>query len=149
MMTDLLTRDSRVAGATAFNIMTGEWHIFRAGATIISGSTCYKGLNPGQRDVTADGQIAAYRAGSDIANLDLPQTHFSPAGYDDGPGMHMYVGLGGKFVNAQGERFMEKYFPDLKEQVLLVYLVPLSAIEVRLGNGPIYLDMTHFTPEQV
>lgn len=149
MMTDLLTRDGQVVGALAFDIITGEWHLFQAKATIITGSTCYKGMNPGQRDTTADGQVAAYRAGCDVTNLDLPQTHFSPARYDDGPGMHMYVGVGGKFINAQDERFMEIYYPEQKERVLLVYLVPTAGIEVRLGNGPIYLDMTHLGPEQV
>jgi len=33
--------------------------------------------------------------------------------------------------------------------VELEYLIPIFSIEVRRGNGPIYMDMTHFTTEQV
>jgi succinate dehydrogenase/fumarate reductase flavoprotein subunit len=63
--------------------------------------------------------------------------------------MHMYVGSGAKFVNARGERFMEKYDPVLKERVLLGRLAFGFAMEVRQGKAPIYIDMTHFTPKQV
>jgi succinate dehydrogenase/fumarate reductase flavoprotein subunit len=61
----------------------------------------------------------------------------------------MYVGTGGIFLNAKGERFMQYYAPEKKEQAELYDLIPAMAMEVRRGSGPIYLDMTHFTPEQV
>lgn len=149
MMTDLLTKDGRVVGAVAFNIMTGDFYVFKAKATVISGGRLFKSGSPGGGNITGDTQVAAYRAGCALTEAASLQIHIGPAHFDGGPGMHMWVGTGGKFLNAKGERFMEKYFPDLRERVLLPFLVPCCGIEVRLGNGPIYLDMTHFTPEQV
>ena len=150
MMTDLLTKDGQVVGAVAFNIMTGDWHVFKARGTVLAtGGNFYKGLVPGHRNVTGDGHVAAYRAGTDLTSLDFIVRNAFPARYDIGPGMHMYVGSGGRFVNAKGERFMEKYDPELKDRVLLGPLSAAFAMEVRQGNAPIYLDMTHFTPEVV
>ena len=93
--------------------------------------------------------MAAYRAGTNLTGLDFALRNAFPARYDIGPGMSMYVGTGGKFVNARGEEFMEKYDPELKDRALLGPLSAAFAMEVRQGNAPIYLDMTHFTPEQV
>lgn len=150
MMTDLLTKNGQAAGALAFNIVSGEWHVFKAKATVLAtGSNFYKGRCPGHRNVTGDGFVAAYQAGTDVSVLDFAMHNAFPARYDIGPGMGMYVGTGGKFVNAKGERFMEKYAPELKDRSLLGLLVSGFAMEVHQGNAPIYLDMTHFTPEQV
>jgi succinate dehydrogenase/fumarate reductase flavoprotein subunit len=63
--------------------------------------------------------------------------------------MNVYMGEGGKLYNRKGERFMQLYNPDLMERSGLRLLVAAFTIEVRRGNGPIYLDMRHFTPEQL
>lgn len=152
MITDLLTRDGQVIGAVGFNIQDGDFYVFRARATIVAtGGTWYKTLSPGQRDVTADGNVASYRAGALLSGAENPDfvANAFAARYDIGPGMSMFVGQGGRFVNAKGERFMERYFPTLKERVGLTLLNAAFIMEIKQGNGPIYLDMTHFTLEQV
>lgn len=150
MMTDLLTRNDGVVGAVGFDIVKGGWHVFKAKATVLAtGGNFYKGLCPGHRNVTGDGIVAAYRAGSDVSGMDFAMFNAFVARYDIGPGMSMYVGSGGKFVNGKGERFMERYDPELKDRAQLFTLTPAFAMEVKRGDGPIYLDMTHFTSEQV
>jgi succinate dehydrogenase/fumarate reductase flavoprotein subunit len=150
MMTDLLTINEQVVGALAFHIVDGQWHVFKAKATVLAtGGNFYKGRCPGHRNVTGDGHAAAYRAGLDLTGLDLALHNAFAAQYDIGPGMHMYVGSGGKFVNAKGEAFMEKYDPMLKDRVLLGTLSAAFAIEVKQGNAPLYLDMTHVSQERV
>jgi succinate dehydrogenase/fumarate reductase flavoprotein subunit len=152
MITGLLKRDSRVVGAAGFDTLKGEFHVFKSRATLLAtGGTYYKGLQSGHRNCTADGYIMAYRAGAALGGAEsgYMAANAFPARWDIGAGMNMYVGMGGKFINAQGERFMEKYSPRLKERALLNRLPIAFAMEVRQGHGPIYLDMTHFTPEQV
>jgi succinate dehydrogenase/fumarate reductase flavoprotein subunit len=63
--------------------------------------------------------------------------------------MNMFTGLGGRFLNAKGERFMPEYDPALGDNSSLANVAEAMAFEVRAGRGPVYLDMTHFTPEDV
>ena len=153
MVTDLLTSDGQVSGAVGFHTRTGDFYVFQAKATVLAtGSTWYKGRMPGHRDTTGDGYAAAYRAGavlSGVENNDAP-TNVMPIGrYDIGPGMNKFVGEGGFFINARGERFMEKYNPTMKERSGLRFLVYALCMEARQGNTPLFMDMTHLSPEAV
>jgi succinate dehydrogenase/fumarate reductase flavoprotein subunit len=152
MITDLLTQEGRVAGAVGFHIQMGDFYIFEAKTTILAtGSTWYKGLLPGHRDCTGDGYAAAFRAGAELSGAENNDmlTNLMPARYDIGPGMNKFVGEGGIFLNAKGERFMEKYNPSLKERAGLRILTSAFCLEAKQGNVPIYMDMTHFNSEQV
>lgn len=151
MMTDLLTADGRCIGVLAFNTMNGNLYVVKAKATVLaSGFSWYKARQPMHRTCTGDGIVAAYRAGTDITDLDCSgHRNLFPALYDIGPGMNMWAGAGGVFRNAQGERFVPKYNPAMKDQAYLGYLSAYLAFETRRGNGPIYMDMTHLPPEAV
>jgi succinate dehydrogenase/fumarate reductase flavoprotein subunit len=62
-------------------------------------------------------------------------------------GMNMFQGNGAILVNRLGERFMEKYEPVLKERAP-TYILHLALTKEGVeGRGPIYMDMTNFTPE--
>ncbi len=152
MIVDLLTSRGNVSGAVGFNIETGQFCVFRARATVLAtGSSRYKGLAPNHRCVSGDGFAAAYRAGAILSSAESserPAQAFA-ARWDIGPGMNMFVGQGGVFLNAKGERFMSNYDPVLKDRADLISLTQAFAMEARQGRAPIYLDMTHFTPEQV
>jgi len=101
--------------------------------------------------MTGDGYVACFRAGAVVRNAESneAQGHAFCARYDIGPGMNRYVGEGGVFFNAKGEAFMEKYHPVLKNRASLTVLNRAFSMEARQGNTPIFLDMSHFTPEQV
>jgi succinate dehydrogenase/fumarate reductase flavoprotein subunit len=49
----------------------------------------------------------------------------------------------------EGERFMEKYNPTLKDRAGLRNIMYAFILEIKQGHGPIFMDMTHFTPDQV
>jgi succinate dehydrogenase/fumarate reductase flavoprotein subunit len=150
MMTDLLTFDRKVVGALAFDTRTGELYIFKAKATVLAtGPVCYKSKTAGVREVTGDGQVAAYQAGCDISGLDIGFFNVRPSHYDIGPGTNLYQGHGWILTNARGEKFMEKYDPILKDRALLSSLPAYMAMEVKQGNGPLYAKMSHFAEERV
>lgn len=150
-ITDLLVRDGNVYGAVGFDVRTGEFRVFKSRATVIATGGCwYKGRCPGQRDVTGDGAAMGFRAGALLSGAEWGEpSNMFPSHYDIGPGMNVYVGEGGKFFNNKGERFMERYNPELGDRSALRLLVAALCVEVKRGNGPIVLDMTHLTPEQL
>lgn len=152
MITDLLTRETSVTGAAGFEYRTGEFCQFEAKATILAnGSTWYKGIMVGHRDDTGDGYVAAFRAGVTLSGAESNDqiSHAMPARFDIGPGLNMYQGLGGKIINAKGERFMGKYIPTLKDKAGLRNLMYAFILEIKQGNGPIYFDFTHFTSKEI
>jgi succinate dehydrogenase/fumarate reductase flavoprotein subunit len=152
MFTDFLTNEDSVIGAVGFNYRNGEFHQLEAKATILAtGSTWYKGIMVGHRDNSGDGYIGALRAGVTMSGAESNDqiSHAMPARFDIGPGLNMFQGLGGKLINAKGERFMEKYVPGLKERAGLRNLMYAFIFEIQQGNGPIYFDFTHFTPSDV
>lgn len=152
IITDLLKVNGKVTGAVGINIRNGKFYVLKAKATILAtGSTWYKGLLPGHRDCTGDGYPVAYRAGAILRGGENNDeiSHAMPARYDIGPGLNMFQGLGGKWLNSKDERFMEKYNPSLLERAGLRNIMYAFIMEIKRGNGPIVMDMTHFTQEQV
>jgi succinate dehydrogenase/fumarate reductase flavoprotein subunit len=150
MIVDLLTDGGRIAGAIGFNTDSGQVHEFMAKSVVLAaGRTWLKTRRPGHRNLSGDGIAAAYRAGLTLTGFDSGGVNTGPAMYDIGPGNNMYMGSGATIVNAEGERFVGRYDPILKERTELHTLSTACAIEAKLGRTPLYLDMTHIEPEKV
>lgn len=150
MITSLLKRDRTVVGAIGFHIETGEFHIFQSKAVVIAMGRCWnKGRLPGHRNVTGDGFVIASAVGAELCGFERARWNNMPAHYDIGPGMSMFVGSGGFFVNRKSERFMEKFDPILGDRAQLFWLTNYFAMEAKRGNAPIYLDMTHLETDKV
>ncbi len=151
MVTDLLTVPGRVVGAVGFSVREGDFYVFRSRITVIAtGMTRFKTIQPGHRNDTGEGYAMAYRAGAEMAGFDSTHHNTYGARLEVGPGNNMYVGLGGYFLNAKGDRFMHHYDPDLKERAPFVWLAPSFCIEAMEKRAPpIYLDLRHFTPDKV
>ena len=85
MVVDLLTNNGKVAGATAVNTRTGEFIIIKAKAIIVAAGNfarCHDGDQPqswkykfrhhwNPATCSGDGYAVAYRAGADLANMDI------------------------------------------------------------------------------
>jgi succinate dehydrogenase/fumarate reductase flavoprotein subunit len=166
MITDLLTADGKhptkgkVVGAIGFHIQTGDVYIFKAKATILA-SGALVGLpyakvgQPGgvrmPNNLTGDGYVMLFRAGAEMANMEfvLASASIKMRDFNCPPSMNLLFGLGAKFTNRLGERFMGKYDPVRKESAHRWVTSLAVAKENREGRGPITLDCTHFTSEQI
>jgi len=154
MLTGLLTEngkpEERVVGAVGFNGRTGEFKVFKAKAAILATGACaYKGRNAFNKFATGDGYWMAYRAGAKLGTFEIGEILQGSLRDFDTIGWNMFVGLGATFRNVKGERFVLEYAPELGDHASLATIAEASAMEVRAGRGPIYLDLTSYTPDDV
>jgi succinate dehydrogenase/fumarate reductase flavoprotein subunit len=154
MITDLLTEHgqlgNRVIGAVGFDVRSGEFKVIKARATVLAAGPCgFKGRYACHKFATGEAYAMAYRAGAVLGQFENGQHLQLTAAEFDTQGMNMFTGLGGRFLNSKGERFMPEYDCELGDNSSLANVAAAMAFEVRAGKGPIYLDMTHFTPEDV
>jgi succinate dehydrogenase/fumarate reductase flavoprotein subunit len=153
MVTDLLTSDGKsptqgeVVGAIGFHTQKGEIFTFQARANVLCTGP-FSLIENMPRNIFGDGIGAAHRAGADLCGLDKHGVMIVPQGLKSAPGIVMLLGMGARLYNGKGERFMERYDPQLLEKTTRNWLGLSAAKEVREGRGPIFMDMTHFTSEK-
>jgi len=154
MITDLLTTDGMypsrggIAGAVGFDVRSGEFAVFKAKSVVMASGGIW-GDSFCVRNLTGDGIAIGYRAGAEVCGMEfaMPSEGWVFDRKYKVQGMNMWQGAGMHLVNAHGERFMEKYLPELKERALKAELHLAVAKECMEGRGPVYVDMRHFEPE--
>jgi len=154
MITDLLTEkgrpEDRVTGAVGFDVRTGEFRIFKAKVTILASGGCgLKSRFSSHRFQTGESCAMVYRAGAQLGRFETGERLHTTATDFDTHGLILFVTLGGRFVNVDGDEFMKDYAPELGNFASMSSVSGASAMEVRAGRGPIYLDMTHFSADDI
>lgn len=151
MITDLLTKDGvpgeAVVGAVGFNVRSGDFIAFHAKAIVLAAGGCgFKSRWSGHRNLTGDGNAMAYRAGAEQGGYEFGNLIVTGTAYDVS-GQNPLSGLGAHWVNNLGERYMVDYDPDAQDKAVTSRLSEATAMEIKGGKGPTYLDITHFTAE--
>ena len=154
-----LVRDSQgnVLGVTALEMETGEICIFHSMATIFAtggaGRIYHSSTNAFIN--TGDGVGMAARAGIPLEDMEFWQFH--PTGVA-GAGVLITEGVrgeGGILRNSSGERFMERYAPNLKDLASRDIVSRAMTTEINEGRGcgpdkdHVLLDITHLAPETI
>ena len=158
---DLLLVDNEgrqeTAGVVAYELATGEIHIFHAKAVIFATGGYGKvwKTTSNAHTLTGDGMAIAYRRGLPLEDMEFYQFH--PTGLA-GLGVLLTEGArgeGGILRNASGERFMERVAPTIKDLAPRDMVARAMVAEVREGRGAgpdkdyVYLDLTHLPKEQI
>ncbi|MBW2609293.1 MAG: FAD-dependent oxidoreductase [Deltaproteobacteria bacterium] len=154
MITDLLTEkgrpEERVTGAVGFDVRTGDFRVIKARAVILASGGCgLKSRFSCHRFQTGESCTMAYRAGARLGRFETGERLHTTATDFDTHGLILFIALGGRFVNSEGERFMKEYDRELGDFASMSSVSAASAMEVRAGRGPIYLDMTSLTPADI
>lgn len=134
---DLVKTEKGIAGVVAMCIETGQVAFFQARAVILATggagrifqSTTNAHIN------TGDGFGMVLRAGIPLQDMEFWQFH--PTGIA-GAGVLITEGSrgeGGFFVNKDGERFMERYAPNLKDLASRDVVARAIMVEIREGRG--------------
>ena len=134
---DLLVHEGRVCGVTAYQVLTGEFHTFRAKAVLFAtgGMGRMFRITSNAHALTGDGPAIALRRGVPLEDMEFFQFH--PTGIRN---MGILIteavrGEGGILLNNEGERFMERYSPTLKDLAPRDIVSRAIYLEVRAGRG--------------
>src|SRR5216110_1927872 len=152
---DLIMDDQGTCrGVIALSLEDGTLHRFRAQTTILATGgygRIYHSCT-GAHTQTGDGSAMALRAGLPLQDMEFVQFH--PTGIY-GAGCLVTEGArgeGGYLVNADGERFMERYAPSAKDLASRDVVSRAMTIEIREGRGVgknkdhIFLHLDHLDP---
>ena len=154
---DIKIEDGICKGVIAYEIATGDIHIFEARAvTFAAGGfgKIYK-VSSNAHSLTGDGPGMLYQKGLPLEDMEFYQFH--PTGiYRLGILLSEAArGEGGILRNKDGERFMERYAPTIKDLAPRDMVSRAIATEINNGNGAgpkndfVYLDLTHLGAETI
>jgi len=154
---DQLMTDGRCSGVVAYELATGELHVFRAKSVnyATGGSGRMFKVSSNAHTLTGDGPAIVYRRGIPLEDMEFFQFH--PTGvYKMGILLSEAVrGEGGILLNGDEERFMERYAPTVKDLAPrdLISRAIYQEIKEGRGAGPkkdaVWLDVRHLPREVI
>ncbi|MDN5661466.1 MAG: FAD-binding protein, partial [Brevibacterium aurantiacum] len=147
----------RPAGVVAYELATGEIHLFQAKSVVFATGGVGKVFKTtsNAHTLTGDGMAVAYNRGIPLEDMEFFQFH--PTGLA-GLGILLSEaarGEGAILRNSDGERFMERYAPTIKDLAPRDIVARSMANEVREGRGCgpnkdyVLLDLTHLEPAHI
>ena len=144
----LIAEDGECGGAVVMEIRSGEIHVIRAKAVIMAAGGLGRVFEPSTNALicTGDGMALGYRAGAPVMDMEMVQYHPTTL---KGSGVLITEGARGEgahLLNSNGERFMERYAPNMMELASRDVVSRAEQTEINEGravDGCLLLDCRH------
>jgi succinate dehydrogenase / fumarate reductase flavoprotein subunit len=153
---DLIVHNGRCGGVVVYELANGEIHVIHSKAVLLATGGAGRIFKTTSNALasTGDGMALAYRCGAPLEDMEFVQFH--PTGiYKLGILISEAArGEGGILRNKDGERFMERYAPTIKDLAPRDMIARYILEEIRAGRGIdgkdyVHLDLTHLGEEVV
>ena len=153
-VTSLVMVDGQCRGVVALELMTGQLHLIKSKAVILATGGSGRVYEPSTNGliVTGEGMAMAYRAGAALMDMEMVQYHPTTL---KGNGILMTEaarGEGAYLLNSDGDRFMEKYAPNMMELASRDVVSRAEQTEINEGrgvDGSVLLDLRHLGRELI
>ena len=145
---EILVEDGECAGAVVMEIRSGDIHVIRAKAVIMAAGGLGRVFEPSTNALicTGDGMGLAYRVGAPLMDMEMVQYHPTTL---KGSGVLITEGARGEgayLLNSEGDRFMERYAPNMMELASRDVVSRAEQTEINEGrgiDGSVLLDLRH------
>ena len=150
----LVVDDDRCQGVIAWDLLNGGLKTIAAKTVILAtggAGRLYTGTTNAYA-CTGDGMALALRVGVPLKDMEMMQFHpttLSPTGILITEGCR---GEGAYLINAENERFMQRYAPNAMELASRDVISRAEQIEIDEGrgvDGSVLLDLRHLGPEKI
>ncbi len=144
---ELMVQEGQVCGAIGLDLRSGERILIDCHAVILASGGWHKAYTPvtGSKELTGDGVAMAYRAGAEVANMEFVTFAcnvplWPPIWRGSIVTYAMSLMCGGTLENADGERFLDRFDPEMVEIASTTewnksFFSFATALEVRAGRG--------------
>ena len=150
----LIVEDGECGGAVVMEMRSGDIHVIRAKAVIIAAGGLGRVFEPSTNALicTGDGMALAYRVGAPLMDMEMVQYHPTTLKNNGALMSEAARGEGAYLINADGDRFMERYAPNMMELASRDVVSRSEQTEINEGRGEdgcVYLDCRHLGEKQI
>jgi succinate dehydrogenase / fumarate reductase flavoprotein subunit len=133
----ILDDEGACTGCVARDIRTGQMETFTAKSTILASGGAGQAFKPTTNALicTGDGISQAYRAGAPLMDMEMIQYHPTTLAENGFLITEGARGEGAHLLNADGDRFMEKYAPNKMELASRDVVSRAEQTEINEGRG--------------
>ena len=146
----LIMEEGECAGAVVMEMKTGDIHVIRAKAVIIAAGGLGRVFEPSTNALicTGDGMALAYQVGAPLMDMEMVQYHPTTLKSNGALMSEAARGEGAYLLNSEGDRFMERYAPNMMELASRDVVSRAEQTEINEGrgiDGCVLLDVRHLS----